>query len=298
MQENNDTNEIKNESCRPKVDDHSRFLPPGQEADAVPTVNEDVVEFVEDEGNVVESVEDIAIDEIGQRSQVDESEREEKKDEEDKSVTSEWKNGGVWGRLSNIISWLMVPMMMPVYAILLIFGLSVLNYISPSTRLWVTLIVAGINLLLPAIIIVVLKRIGVVQDLGLNGRKERLIPYLASIMALCATAWFMWSKQSPAWVWLFFLGGAVGGVINLIINFRWKISAHAAGVAGIVALILRIASDGFPQGNVLVWLMVWILLAGLTGSARLYLKRHTLGQVLAGYAVGFFTVYFISGIHI
>lgn len=199
-----------------------------------------------------------------------------------------------WAMLSHLISWVMVPMLMPVYGILLIFGLSILNYTAIGTRLWFAAIVFGINVLVPALIVILLKRIGIVQDLGLNGRRERLIPYIVSIFALIGTAWFLASRHAPSWVWLFYIGGAAGGVINLIINFRWKISAHAAGVAGIVALLIRIASDGFPKADVIVWLLLWILLAGLTGSARLYLRRHTFWQVMAGYAVGFLSVYLIT----
>lgn len=206
------------------------------------------------------------------------------------------KDNSIWARFSHLISWAMVPMLMPVYGILLIFSLSILNYTSAGTRFWITAIIFGLNVALPALIIVILKYLGIVDDLGLNGRKERMIPYLVSILALGATAWFLASKQAPQWVWLFYLGGAAGGLINMTINFRWKISAHAAGIAGIIALLIRIARDGFPQGNVILWLLIAILLAGLTGSARLYLRRHTFLQVMAGYLVGFLSVYLVTAI--
>ena len=46
--------------------------------------------------------------------------------------------------------------------------------------------------------------------------------------------------------------------------------------------------------DVLIWLIAAVACAGLTGSARLWLGRHTLGQVLSGYAVGFCSVYFLT----
>lgn len=42
-----------------------------------------------------------------------------------------------------------------------------------------------------------------------------------------------------------------------------------------------------------VWLLISVGLAGLLGSARIWLGRHTLGQVLAGYVVGFCSVFFM-----
>ena len=101
-----------------------------------------------------------------------------------------------WAMLSHLISWVMVPMLMPVYGILLIFGLSLLNYTAIGTRLWFAAIVFGINVLVPALIVILLKRIGIVQDLGLNGRRERLIPYIVSIFASSARHGF-WPHATP-----------------------------------------------------------------------------------------------------
>ena len=76
----------------------------------------------------------------------------------------------------------------------------------------------------------------------------------------------------------------------LLINFRWKISAHAAGVAGVVALLIRIIRDGLPQDGAFLWLLIAIGLSGILGTARVWLGRHTAWQVIAGYAVGFLSV--------
>lgn len=264
--------------------DYSRFMPGAHRSEVEETVEsrEERVERVEVEETIEETVE----------SRESRGERTERTESEETTETDRT----IWAKISHLISWLMVPMLMPVYGILLIFGLSILNFTSAGTRLVFASIIFGVNVAIPAIIIVVLKRIGVVQDLGLNGRKERLIPYIVSIAALCVTAWFLADKQAPAWAWLFYIGGAIGGVINLIVNCWWKISAHAAGVAGIVALLVRIGRDGIPQGDLMLWLLIWILLAGLTGSARLYLRRHTFWQVMAGYAVGFLSVYLATAL--
>lgn len=195
---------------------------------------------------------------------------------------------------SNLLSWILVPLLMPVYGLILAFGLSILDVAPIGMRITFTLIATGINVVIPMILVVLLKRMGLVDDLGLNGRKERLIPYIISIVALVGTSWLMWAKGAPLWLSLFFAGGALGGLINMLINFRWKISAHAAGVAGVVALLIRIAKDGSPEPEPFFWLITSILLAGLLGSARVWLGRHTVWQVLAGYAVGFGCVFLLT----
>ncbi|MDE6533960.1 MAG: hypothetical protein K2M27_10585 [Muribaculaceae bacterium] len=196
--------------------------------------------------------------------------------------------------LSEFLSGVFVPLMMPVYGLILAFNLSILDVAPMGMRVVFTLIVAGIDVLIPILLILLLKKLGVVSDIGLNGRKERLIPYMITTLCFGVTAWFMASKGAPLWLSMFFAGGGLACLVNLIVNFFWKVSAHAAGIAGIVALLIRIQKDGSPEPELLLWLLLAILTAGLLGSARVWLGRHTVWQVLAGYAVGFCCVFFLT----
>lgn len=196
--------------------------------------------------------------------------------------------------LASVLSWVLVPLMMPVYGIMLVFSESVMCFTPLSTRIVFTLIVAGINVLLPMLLVLLLKKMGLVRDIGLNSRRERMIPYVITIVCLGATAAYMNLKGAPGWLSMFFVGGAVGGAVNFIVNFRWKISAHAAGISGVSAMLLRILKDGIPQSGCFEWLIVSVVLAGLLGSARVWLGRHTPAQVLAGYVVGFLSVFLLT----
>lgn len=195
---------------------------------------------------------------------------------------------------STAVSWLMSPLLMPVYGIVLVFMLTLYSYVPMGVKLGFTLIVAGITIVVPALMVLLLKRLGMVHDLGLNGRKERTIPYIITILCMGGTAVFLAMKGFPMWVVMFYAGGALAGLIEVIINNWWKISAHGAGVAGLVALLVRMSHTPMVNPDVLTWLIVAVACAGLTGSARLWLGRHTLGQILAGYAVGFCSVYFLT----
>ncbi|MDE6717802.1 MAG: phosphatase PAP2 family protein [Muribaculaceae bacterium] len=205
---------------------------------------------------------------------------------------------GEWERFfdvfSTALSWILVPLLMPVFGTLLAFNLSILDFMTFSTKLNFTLIVAAINVGIPALLVVLLKRMGLVDDLGLNGRKERLIPYIITILCMGGTGLFMYFKHAPMWFVMFFIGGAVAGLVNLVINFRWKISAHSAAIAGIAAMLIRIMHEANPQPGIWAWLIIWIAACGLLGSARVWLGRHTAAQVLAGYAVGFLSVFFMT----
>ena len=204
---------------------------------------------------------------------------------------------GAWERFADaaatFLSWGLVPILMPVYGIIMIFGLSVLELTTMSTRVVFTTIVFCINVIIPLLGFFVLRKMGIVDDIGLNERKERLIPYVITITCMAGTAIFMWHKGAPEWVAMFFAGGATAALVNLLVNFRWKISAHAAGVAGIAALLVHILKDGYPEPAVFTWFIISVVLSGLLGSARIWLGRHTVWQVVAGYAVGFCSVFFL-----
>lgn len=198
---------------------------------------------------------------------------------------------------SNAISWILVPLLMPVYGTIFIFKLSVLDMVSPGMQTAFTFIIAGINFVVPVLLILLLKFLGVVNDVGLNGQKERAIPYVITAISLGVSAWFMAIKGAPIWVCMFYVGGAVAAIINLVINFRWKISAHAAAIAGVIALLIRLEKDMAVEPELFIWLLITIGAAGLLGSARIWMRRHTIWQVLAGYVVGFASVFFMMFIH-
>lgn len=195
--------------------------------------------------------------------------------------------------LSTLLSWMLVPLIMPVFGILFIFRLSILDVIPANLQTAVTFVIAGINFFAPLLLIFLLKLVGIVQDVGLNSQKERLIPYVITALCYGASAWFVASRGAPVWVAMFFCGGALASLINLGINLKWKISAHAAAIAGLVALLIRLQRDVAVEPKLFLWLIITVGVTGLLGSARVWLNRHTVWQVLAGYLVGFCSVFFM-----
>lgn len=193
--------------------------------------------------------------------------------------------------VSNFLSWIFVPMMMPVYGAIIAFTLSILSFNMLSVRVLFIGLVAGINLMLPISVIIILKRVGVLSDYGVNRRSERRLPYLIGIVCLIATAVLLYFKHAPLWFVAFYVGGALAGIIELLVNLRWKISAHAAGVAGVVALLSYLVLYDFTLPSAFGWLVASVAIAGLVGSARILLGKHSVWQVLAGYAVGFAAIY-------
>ena len=199
--------------------------------------------------------------------------------------------------ISNILSWVLVPLLMPVYGLIFAFGLSVLDVIPLGMRVRFVLITFGINFIIPVLLVLLLKFLGIVSDVGLNGRKERSIPYVITAICFGGTAWFMAMRGAPIWLTMFYAGGSAAALINLVINFKWKISAHAAAIAGVIAMLIRLERETVAAPQLFMWILIVVGVTGLLGSARVYLGRHTVWQVLAGYVVGFCSVFFMMYIH-
>lgn len=240
--------------------------------------------------------------EVSENSEVSESsENSDVSENSESSESSEYSEpagpsgpvGQAVTNISHLLSWLLVPLMMPVYGTLLAFGLSILAFTGMGVRIAFVGVVFAFNVLIPSLAVIILKRMGFVRDIGLNDRDERLVPYLICITGLVGTALFMSYKGAPEWLVMFYYGGAAAGLVEVVINRWWKISVHSAGIAGLVAMLLHLLLYDYSLPSTFAWLLVAVALAGMLGSARIWLGRHTLGQVLAGYAVGFCAVYFL-----
>ncbi len=197
-------------------------------------------------------------------------------------------------KISNILSALFSPLLVPTYGMAMAGTLTILHLL-PDSLIWtavgITFVITG---LIPISAIIAMYRSGFIKDAALNERTERSVPYIITALCYMGCGLFLYKANAPFWLPMFFAGGALACVINTIVNRWWKISAHAAAMGGLVALMFRIVASHYALYNLNIWISAVIILAGLVMTARLYLKRHTLWQVLLGFVNGFLCVYLLS----
>lgn len=118
---------------------------------------------------------------------------------------------------------------------------------------------------------------GQLTSLELHLRSERVQPYLVSL--LCGLMAWLWLRlgMAPALLTLLAGVGVVQVVLLLAVTLFWKISAHSASVAGLVMLALSLFGAAALPLVALVPTVSW---------ARVYLRRHSHMQVLAGALLG------------
>lgn len=191
---------------------------------------------------------------------------------------------------ARFFSTVLTPLLAPTYGAFLALWTSVLCLLPNGTRLTVLVMIFGITCILPLIGIGVLHHFGIITNKHLVKRKERLLPYLMGVACLIGTCFYLQHIHSPAWFIMFIAGAAAASIVCLLVNLLWKISAHMAGMGGLVALLFQIHVQGLSAFNLFWVINGTIILAGMLGTSRMILRRHTVMQVLTGFAVGYAAV--------
>lgn len=187
--------------------------------------------------------------------------------------------------ISNVLSAVFSPLLVPTYAYAIAMWTTRLSIIPERTRLMSSLIVFGITAIIPFAVILFMIRKGLASGPALESRSDRPIPYSVTIICYLFTAFCLWLL--PHWIPMFFVAAAIAAFLGVIINIKWKISAHATSMGGLCAAIVYIGATSQFTVVFLPWLCGIILISGAVCSARLFLRRHTPAQVYAGWCLGF-----------
>jgi hypothetical protein len=158
--------------------------------------------------------------------------------------------------------------------------------------------VVSTTFIIPGLGISLLKPLGLVKSFEMREKQERIGPYII------AGIFYLWMYKNfasgvvPGLYAKFVLGATIGLFFAFFANIFTKISAHATGMGGFVAMALLLALEWsgatFSLGQILLslnaLLAIAIIFAGLVGAARLSVGGHTQAAIWQGYAAGFLAV--------
>ncbi len=199
-------------------------------------------------------------------------------------------NHTVTQALARFVSNVLSPLVMPSYGVFLVLWGSFLSSLEAGDRMAILLVMFGITCILPMFFIGFLHNIKVIGNPRLVERHERVLPYVFAIACYVGGCFYLDHVHAPLWFVMFAAGGCLAVVVCAIVNHWWKISAHMAGIGGLVALVYTMHIQMLEAFNMLWVLIVTIMLAGILGAARIAMGRHDVYQVLAGALVGYGSV--------
>ncbi|MGB0429727.1 MAG: phosphatase PAP2 family protein [Bacteroidia bacterium] len=183
--------------------------------------------------------------------------------------------------LANLISYLLHPIFLFTYLYLAYWWLFPYPLsVSVQGIAFITGIVFFNTALLPVIFLLLGKRSLVTQNLS-----ERRTTILVVTVVYTLSYFFFPQQFLPEYLKWVLISIILGMIIAFVVSLRFKISLHASGWGGFVAVFLYLL---LTYGNVFYYpFIAVVLLGGLVGFSRLYLNAHTNTELYSGYLSGF-----------
>ena len=188
-------------------------------------------------------------------------------------------------KLTQLISIILHPMFMPLLSLhLTLLVLPSLAFTLSQNLLLIYGILVFSTMILPLVSIFWLMRKGKVSSLEMSNHKERSLPLFKTVIWMSFGYYLLQNL-------LFYtpilkaelLGAIIIILIAAIVSKYWKISLHLLGIGGVVGVFIALQ---IMHGDFLYLLLLFILLSGLLGVARIKQKAHNYAQVYAGFLVG------------
>jgi hypothetical protein len=189
-------------------------------------------------------------------------------------------------KIAKIISVLFHPLLIPTYAMLILINTKnhFILVLPLENRYLALLIVFLTSFLLPSLFMFILLKIGNIKSLQMETQQERVLPLFLTAAFFYGTYYLL--KQGPHFALfnIFMLGATLLVIISLLVNYLTKISIHMVAFGGLLGAFTGFAIS-YNQ-NYLLLICLIILLAGITGFARLKLKAHNEAQLYSGFGLG------------
>jgi hypothetical protein len=194
-------------------------------------------------------------------------------------------------KLAKIISVIFHPVLIPTLGFFLLFHSDFyFSMITGEVKRFVLLVVFFSTGILPMISVAILA-LNPKFDISMEKSRDRIIPLLSSAVFYYMGFVLLGRMKAFPIFKLFLVASVLVIIALLLISIKWKISNHMAAVGGMTGTIFALS---FRSGvNPVYAILTVVLLSGLIGTARLVLNKHSIGELIAGYGLGFSVLYLV-----
>lgn len=121
-----------------------------------------------------------------------------------------------------------------------------------------------------------------------------MMPFITNLVLILLAAFMIYKLKLPRVFFLLSLGAAAAVAVAVIVNIKWKISIHMIGIGGLIGTFFGLSA--FLLVDLRMMIIVFLLIAGLLGTARLTLGAHRPAQIYVGFLAGFLCEYLLLSI--
>lgn len=156
--------------------------------------------------------------------------------------------------------------------------------------------------LIPAFSVFLMSALGLISSIDLKDRQERIGPYIITgVFYLWVFRNLLDNPDMPLAFKIFALGATIALFLAFFVNLFSKVSMHATGMGGLLGMVLittlKFSYDNFTvylgsnayQMSTFSILLIVIILCGIVGTARLFLRAHEPRDIYGGFIIGFGT---------
>ena len=179
-------------------------------------------------------------------------------------------------------------MFIPFYVItfLVFYHPSYFSGISNYSKTQLLLAMALNTVFFPALAILLMKGLGFIDSVFLHTQRDRIGPYLSSMIFYfwAARILFKFQPQLSPVLAAFMTGVFLTTAVALIANVFYKISMHAIGCGGLLGIFIIIM---YSNTMLMTWpLCIALLITGLVCTSRMLVSNHTQKEIYMGLLVG------------
>jgi hypothetical protein len=149
----------------------------------------------------------------------------------------------------------------------------------------VAITISIFTIFIPILLFILLKRFKLIDSIFVKDVSQRKIPLYVYVLVLFLIITKVITKSIFAELYDFFLATLIATIVCLtLVLFRIKASMHIMGISGLVMFLIALSIT--YQVNITFALSVLILMIGLVGTSRLFLKAHTFAELIIGFFIG------------
>ncbi|MFD1293263.1 hypothetical protein ACFQ5N_05385 [Lutibacter holmesii] len=198
-------------------------------------------------------------------------------------------------KFSKLISYFFHPINFSLIGTLLYF-LFVPKYIFIQQKYIILVVLFLSTYIFPLILLLLMKRFGLIQTYHLTSIEERKFPTILFISICIFIGQWLLKASIVNILALYYIGFAWCLIISYIfLYFNKKISLHTAAIGGLIGFLLYFSY--YFKINIILLLVGFFILSGIIATARLELKAHTMIEVVLGYILGILTQLLVFGIY-
>jgi len=186
---------------------------------------------------------------------------------------------------AKVISYIFHPLFVPVYfGWFLVYILRLFPALDPFRKTMLVIQFFVSYTLLPLATVLIAKALGFIQTIYLKTQKDRIIPYIAT-MIFYFWMWYVSKNLGfPKESVVFSLAAFLAICLGVFFNSYFKVSMHTLSMGVLIAWFFLVSINS--SINFGPFLSIVLFIAGLVSTARLVNADHKPFEVYAGLALG------------